>query len=51
MAGNFVHVISEVLKRGAKTFEVTKEGEEDWLAKCLKVAWGAKDLQAICTPG
>lgn len=51
MAQNFVHIVKEVFKRGAKTFEVTPEGEQAWLDECLKLAWGAKDQQAVCTPG
>ncbi len=45
------YIISEVMGRGARTIEVTEEGEEAWVEVVRSMAGADGSFQQNCTPG
>jgi len=50
-ASQMAWIIAEVIRRGAKSFEVTREAEQDWERTILELAPDNRAFLESCTPG
>ena len=50
-AGHIAYIIDQVNQRGASSFEVSAQSEEEWVATIDRLAGGSKAFFEACTPG
>ncbi len=50
-AKNIAYIVDAATKKGASRVEVTKEGEAQWVQRCIYKARDAGDFLENCTPG
>lgn len=50
-ANHFAYVISEVKKKGFKTFQPTQKSEDNWVATILELSKLKEEFNRECTPG
>jgi cyclohexanone monooxygenase len=50
-ADHFGHIVERVLERGASTFEVTPEAEDQWVRLIVSGARDRREFLEACTPG
>ena len=50
-AKNIAYIVEAASRKGALRVEVTKDGEEQWVQRCIDKARNAGDFLENCTPG